>query len=141
MTINAKHTATLAAAAALPAPACAQGAFPNKPVTLMVPYPAGGLSDVIARTVNTKRVAAHLAHLPIRTATRYELPALGALNFVLEGAFAGGVTRSLALDARAALTVRQWHAPGLDRLVRTVTSFGDYVFLFCIAVIQPPLTR
>ncbi len=27
-------------------------AFPVKPVTLMVPYPAGGLSDVIARTVN-----------------------------------------------------------------------------------------
>ncbi|HRH06185.1 MAG TPA: tripartite tricarboxylate transporter substrate binding protein [Burkholderiaceae bacterium] len=26
--------------------------FPNKPVTLLVPYPAGGLSDVIARTVN-----------------------------------------------------------------------------------------
>jgi tripartite-type tricarboxylate transporter receptor subunit TctC len=26
--------------------------FPTKPVTLMVPYPAGGLSDVIARTVN-----------------------------------------------------------------------------------------
>ena len=27
-------------------------AFPVKPVTLMVPYPAGGLSDVIARRVN-----------------------------------------------------------------------------------------
>ena len=27
-------------------------AFPSKPVTLLVPYPAGGLSDVIARTVN-----------------------------------------------------------------------------------------
>ncbi|MEY4538034.1 MAG: hypothetical protein RL171_2185 [Pseudomonadota bacterium] len=27
-------------------------AFPSKPVTLMIPYPAGGLSDVIARTVN-----------------------------------------------------------------------------------------
>ncbi|MBU3541950.1 tripartite tricarboxylate transporter substrate binding protein [Polynucleobacter sp. MWH-Loch1C5] len=26
--------------------------FPNKPVNLMVPYPAGGLSDVIARLVN-----------------------------------------------------------------------------------------
>lgn len=26
--------------------------FPTKPVTLLVPYPAGGLSDVIARTVN-----------------------------------------------------------------------------------------
>ena len=31
--------------------ACAQ-TFPSKPVILMVPYPAGGLSDVIARTVN-----------------------------------------------------------------------------------------
>jgi hypothetical protein len=30
---------------------------------------------------------------------RYELPQLGALNFVLEGALGGGVTRSLALDA------------------------------------------
>ena len=26
--------------------------YPNKPVTLMVPYPPGGLSDVIARNVN-----------------------------------------------------------------------------------------
>lgn len=26
--------------------------FPNRPVTLLVPYPAGGLSDVIARSVN-----------------------------------------------------------------------------------------
>ena len=26
--------------------------FPAKPVTLMVPYPAGGVSDVIARTLN-----------------------------------------------------------------------------------------
>ena len=30
---------------------------------------------------------------------RYELPQLGALNFVLHDALAGGVTRSLALDA------------------------------------------
>jgi tripartite-type tricarboxylate transporter receptor subunit TctC len=30
---------------------CAQS-YPSKPITLMVPYPAGGLSDVIARTVN-----------------------------------------------------------------------------------------
>ena len=31
--------------------------------------------------------------------TRYELPQLGALNFVMHGALRGGVTRSLALDA------------------------------------------
>ena len=33
--------------------------FPNKPVTLMVPYPAGGVSDVIARTLNVT-LAKHL---------------------------------------------------------------------------------
>ncbi len=36
----------------------AQG-FPAKPVTLMVPYPPGGVSDVIARTLNTT-LAKHL---------------------------------------------------------------------------------
>ncbi len=33
--------------------------FPTKPVTLMVPYPAGGVSDVIARTLNVS-LAKHL---------------------------------------------------------------------------------
>jgi hypothetical protein len=33
--------------------AAAADPFPVKPVTMMVPYPAGGLSDVIARVVNT----------------------------------------------------------------------------------------
>ena len=33
-------------------PALAQDAFPSKPVSIVVPYPAGGLSDVIARKVN-----------------------------------------------------------------------------------------
>ena len=28
--------------------------YPAKPVTLMVPYPLGGLSDVIARKVNVR---------------------------------------------------------------------------------------
>jgi tripartite-type tricarboxylate transporter receptor subunit TctC len=43
--------ATLAVGAAFTDSAHAQ-AFPTKPVTLMVPYPAGGGSDVLARSVN-----------------------------------------------------------------------------------------
>ncbi|MFL6662889.1 MAG: Bug family tripartite tricarboxylate transporter substrate binding protein [Rhizobacter sp.] len=42
----------LAAAAVVPFTALAQGdavAWPNKPVTLVVPYPAGGTSDVVGR--------------------------------------------------------------------------------------------
>ena len=43
--------AALAAGLALAAGVALAQAFPNKPVTLLVPYPAGGLSDVIARLV------------------------------------------------------------------------------------------
>lgn len=42
------------------------------------------------------RAFAHVAKGPVR---RYELPKLKALNFVIQGALGGGVTRSLAQDA------------------------------------------
>ncbi len=56
MTASKRHFLCRAAATvaglALAGAAAAQ-AFPTKPVTLMVPYPAGGVSDVIARTLST----------------------------------------------------------------------------------------
>ena len=63
MTPSSKRWFLKSAAAFLAGTAIAGGAlaqsFPTKPVTLMVPYPAGGLSDVIARMVNTS-LAKHL---------------------------------------------------------------------------------
>lgn len=50
----------------------------------------------------------HLADGPIR---RYELPKLRALNFVIENALAGGVTRSLRLDP---------HGKALSAIVLTI---------------------
>jgi hypothetical protein len=44
-------------------------------------------------------VKAHFAEIAQGEVTRYELPKIGALNFVLREALGGGVTRSLALDA------------------------------------------
>lgn len=52
----------------------------------------------LAEQVTAERVRAHLAATVRGAVTRYELPGLGALNFVLQGALGGGVTRSLALD-------------------------------------------
>lgn len=53
----------------------------------------------LAEHVTTERVRAHFAGIVHGEVTRYELPQLGALNFVLKDALGGGVTRSLALDA------------------------------------------
>jgi hypothetical protein len=54
---------------------------------------------LLERHVTAERVKAHFVGIVSGEVTRYELPQLGALNFVLEGALGGGVTRSLALDA------------------------------------------
>lgn len=43
--------ATCAAISLLPLAAFAQGDYPNKPIRLVVPYPAGGLTDTLARQV------------------------------------------------------------------------------------------
>lgn len=55
-------------------------------------YPA------LVEQVTTERLKTWFAPLVSGEIVRYELPALGALNFVLHGALGGGVTRSLALD-------------------------------------------
>jgi len=54
---------------------------------------------LLVERLTAARVAAHFAGVATGTVTRYEMPNVGALNFVLQGALGGGVTRSLALDA------------------------------------------
>ena len=53
------RTCALALACAASVGSALAQTFPTKPVTLLVPYPAGGVSDVIARTLNTT-LAKHL---------------------------------------------------------------------------------
>ena len=52
----------------------------------------------LAREVTPERVRAHFAGLFDGQVVRYELPRLGALNFVLHGRVGGGVTSTQALD-------------------------------------------
>jgi hypothetical protein len=49
--------------------------------------------------VTEERVKAHLSDVVHGDVTRYTLPLISAMNFVLRDALGGGVTRSLALDA------------------------------------------
>lgn len=55
--------------------------------------------DFLHAHITAERVKQHFAGIVTGEVTRYELPAIGALNFVLTGTLGGGVTRSLALDA------------------------------------------
>jgi hypothetical protein len=53
---------------------------------------------LLEQYVTAERVRAHFAGIVHGGVRRYALPGLGALNFVMERALGGGVTRSLALD-------------------------------------------
>jgi hypothetical protein len=53
---------------------------------------------VIAEQITLERVAELFAHRPGVEITRYELPNLWALNFVLDNVLEGGVNSSLNLD-------------------------------------------
>lgn len=48
--------------------------------------------------VTAEKVKAWFGDIVKGDVVRYELPELGALNFVMHNALGGGVTRSLALD-------------------------------------------
>jgi hypothetical protein len=52
----------------------------------------------LAEHLTAAAVKAYFADIVTGEVTRYELPSLGALNFIMTEALGGGVTRSLALD-------------------------------------------
>jgi hypothetical protein len=54
---------------------------------------------LLERVLTADRVQEHYRDVVRGTVQRYPLPHLGALQFVMNDALAGGVTRSLALDA------------------------------------------
>ena len=64
----------------------------------VIAYDAKDYPLLVAQ-VTADRVKAHFAGIVAGEVVRYELPNLAALNFVMDQALGGGVTRSLALDA------------------------------------------
>ena len=63
----------------------------------LMPYRAEDY-DLLARAVTADGVRKHFGKLTRGNVTRYDLPKLGAFNFVLEETLQGGVNDSLNLD-------------------------------------------
>lgn len=70
---------------------------------------------LLREQLTAERVSAAYAHLAQGPVRRYELPRLRALNFVIENALAGGVTRSLRQDA---------HGKSLSTVMLTIELDG-----------------
>ena len=62
---------------ALQAPVLAQSTFPNKPIELIVPYPAGGGTDVLGRAF----AQAAVKHLPQNLIVLNKPGASGAIGW------------------------------------------------------------
>ena len=58
------------------------------------------LYPILVRELTVERVAVHFAGMLTGGVERFELPNLGALNFLLHGALGGGGTVSLKTDAQ-----------------------------------------
>ena len=69
----------------------------NKINISLIAYRAQDYALLVAQAT-PERVAAHFAHRQPSGVTRYLLPGLGAMNFVLEDVLDGGVNDSLNLD-------------------------------------------
>ena len=57
------------------------------------------LFELLVAQVTAEAVAAHFAHRQPKQVTRHVLPALGAMNFVLDEVLDGGVNDALNLDS------------------------------------------
>ena len=71
---------------------------------------------VLERRLTAEVVAEAYAAVASGPVIRYALPRLHALNFVIEGALGGGVTRSLSIDP---------HGKSLSTLVLTIELPDD----------------
>jgi hypothetical protein len=62
---------------------------------------------VLLRELTVDRVSSHLAHLGAESVTRYELPGIQAVNFLLAGGLGAGGTASLRFDPQGKALAQQ----------------------------------
>lgn len=111
MRITRRGMAALPALIATPAIAQTTGEWPNRPVTIMVPFPPGGASDIAARAINTRLAEKH--GVPVVIENRPGANGQVAARLLARAAPDGYTLVSGAIGAFA-LNVAVYRNPGYD---------------------------
>jgi hypothetical protein len=95
----------------------------------VVAYTSAGY-DFLETELTADRVADFFAGLKVSKVDRYQLPKLGALNFVLHNALAGGASQSLRIDTQGkllgtAILELQLPAPAEQELTKMLPSKNE----------------
>ncbi|MBX6318359.1 tripartite tricarboxylate transporter substrate binding protein [Pigmentiphaga sp.] len=121
------HPRALTALALVAASACAHAAYPEKPITFVVPFPPGGTTDIIARTL-AARVGAELK----QTVIVENRPGAGGNVGAQSVARAQPDGYTLLLSTAGPLSINQhlYKNPGYD----PVTSFAPVALLAAVPI-------
>lgn len=127
------HASALALAAVLPA--AHASAFPSKPITLVVPFGAGGVADVTARTV-AKSMATALGQ-PIVIDNRPSAGGIAATSAVVN-ARADGHSMLLISNATAiSATLFPQQPTDVLRDLTPISTLGHFDLAVCVAASSP----
>ena len=125
--------AALGASLALPAIARAQAGYPNRTITLIVPYPPGGSTDLLARRIGAARAEAML--LSGATYTAEEMHELGVVQVLAEpGQGAAAVRQYIDRQGRRHSGHRAiYRAAGNPHLEDTLVRYNNLATrIFCL---------
>jgi hypothetical protein len=92
----------------------------------VIAYTPAGL-EILRRELTAERVEAFFRGLGVTRVERFELPRVGALNFVLYNALAGGASQSLRIDTQGKLlgtAILELPIPAPENLVQLLRPEG-----------------
>ena len=93
----------------------------------VVAYSPAGF-EFLRRELTAERVGAFFAELGVTRVERFELPKVGALNFLLHNALAGGASQSLRIDTQGKLlgtAILELPLPAPDQLAKMLPNDRD----------------
>ena len=129
-----KATAICLAVAALATPALADSAFPSKPITLIVPYAAGGPTDVTARRL--AEIMSRQLKSPVLVDNKTGAATIVAAEYVARAPKDGYTLMFAPRTSAGARSSRRWAFSSIDGDGQYASSAACFQAAICAYCIQ-----